>query len=315
MVVRVMPVGNALKYSPFNQRRCIEYFEKNQIEIVQDEDIAQLFVSATVPRLMPIMLRYGYSKKYLIWTNEPRFNKVFSREIDFLNLPVIHVFNIYNWFYCNNIAWIRPGIRLSCIKQVCFSKRRAVALMGFRNNRRQWSLIHQGRELDLCYLRTQIALEGNRLEIFDIYGRDWPAGTCKGKSRGGDWRGKKIEILSRYQFNLAFENTNWPYYCTEKIWDAIEGGCLPIYYGANNAIYESFPQDSFIDFSLLDGISELMDVLVHMSEEEYVRRFNRCVDAFNQASADRARLKEPAPIFSLEKTVAKIHSVMGLAQD
>lgn len=312
MNVRVMPVGNALRHSPFNQRKCLEYFEENQIMVVQDEKDADLVISATIPRLLPVMLRYGHSKIYLIWTNEPRFNASFSPKKSFLNLPEINILNIYNHFYSCNYTWLRPGQKLEYISKVDFSDRRAVALMGFRNKRRKWSLVHQGKELDLCYLRTQIALQGHRLGIFDIYGRDWPPHITKGQSRGGKWREKKKDILAGYNFNLAFENTNWPYYCTEKIWDAIEGGCLPIYYGADNKIYEDFPANSFIDFALLDGIPELMDILMSMSEQEYVERFNLCVDAFNLASERRSLLCDPAPIFSLESTVAKIHAVSQL---
>lgn len=47
-------------------------------------------------------------------------------------------------------------------------------------------------------------------------------------------RGTKIAILSRYFFNFAFENTNSPDYVTEKVFDALVAGTVPVYMGAPN---------------------------------------------------------------------------------
>lgn len=44
----------------------------------------------------------------------------------------------------------------------------------------------------------------------------------------------KIEYLRNYKFNLCPENSNYDGYCTEKIFEAIKGGCIPIYWGTNN---------------------------------------------------------------------------------
>lgn len=44
----------------------------------------------------------------------------------------------------------------------------------------------------------------------------------------------KIEYLKNYQFNLCPENSNHPGYCTEKIFESIQAGCIPIYWGSDN---------------------------------------------------------------------------------
>ncbi|CAE8601489.1 unnamed protein product, partial [Polarella glacialis] len=41
----------------------------------------------------------------------------------------------------------------------------------------------------------------------------------------------KMEFLSRYKFNICFENASFPGYCTEKLLHAFAAGCVPIYWG------------------------------------------------------------------------------------
>lgn len=41
----------------------------------------------------------------------------------------------------------------------------------------------------------------------------------------------KIEWLKDYKFNICFENSSYPGYLTEKLFDAYMAGCVPIYWG------------------------------------------------------------------------------------
>ena len=43
-----------------------------------------------------------------------------------------------------------------------------------------------------------------------------------------------IQSSSRYKFCIAIENSLATDYVTEKIYDSLAAGCLPIYYGAPN---------------------------------------------------------------------------------
>jgi hypothetical protein len=315
-MIYIFPIGSSLKYSPFNQKACKDFFRNEGIEIVDKEELADVVVSATIPRLIPSMMRCRSSKRYLAWSNEPRFIKTFSPKISFPALPEIHVVNMYTTdFFQHNYAWIKPNLEIKHIHDVDLSKPKAVALMQFRNEKKKWSFKYKGKELDLCYLRTQIAIKGYEAGLFDVYGRNWPEEIKKGQSRGGEWRKKKLEILKSYHYNLAFENTNWPYYCTEKIWDSIIGGCLPIYYGEGNCIYEDFPEESFIDYARINDVNALIDLLTRMSKAEYIRRINRCIDAFNEASQKRAELDEIAPSYSLKVTARRIREIAASASN
>ena len=44
----------------------------------------------------------------------------------------------------------------------------------------------------------------------------------------------KLEYLHQFKFNLCPENSNNEGYVTEKIFDALNAGCIPIYWGSNN---------------------------------------------------------------------------------
>jgi len=44
----------------------------------------------------------------------------------------------------------------------------------------------------------------------------------------------KIKYLQQFKFNLCPENSNNNGYVTEKIFDSIKAGCIPIYWGSNN---------------------------------------------------------------------------------
>ncbi len=49
--------------------------------------------------------------------------------------------------------------------------------------------------------------------------------------RYNDFSTSKMEWLKNYKFNLCFENASFPGYLTEKLFDAYNAGCVPIYWG------------------------------------------------------------------------------------
>ena len=52
--------------------------------------------------------------------------------------------------------------------------------------------------------------------------------------RKGDRAGNKQAVLQRYKFYLAFENNKIKDYVSEKVFDGLLGGTLPVYYGAES---------------------------------------------------------------------------------
>lgn len=63
----------------------------------------------------------------------------------------------------------------------------------------------------------------------------------------------KIEYLRQFKFNLCLENSDNNGYVTEKIFDAIKAGCIPIYWGSENRPEPEILNQDRILFLKLNG--------------------------------------------------------------
>ncbi len=80
--------------------------------------------------------------------------------------------------------------------------------------------------------------------------------------------GDKFKAMQEYRFAIAFENSLGPGYVTEKLFEALAAGCIPIYWGASEALSD-FNPNSFIyapDFDSLDSLAKYV-ATVDQSEE------------------------------------------------
>lgn len=57
---------------------------------------------------------------------------------------------------------------------------------------------------------------------------------------------RTIDFMSNYTFVLIVENCNADGYVSEKVYDALSAGCIPLYYGNNN-LDVNIPKDCYID--------------------------------------------------------------------
>lgn len=117
---------------------------------------------------------------------------------------------------------------------------------------------------------------------FDLYGRGWNAPmkfSIKEKLFGHkkyiSFRGaiprnlnSKLEILSKYKFNLCFENCVADGYISEKILDCLKAHTVPIYLGAPN-IEKDIPKNCFIDLREFNDYPELLNFLTNIDEKTY----------------------------------------------
>ena len=74
---------------------------------------------------------------------------------------------------------------------------------------------------------------------------------------------EKIEFLKDYKFNVCFENSSNPGYCTEKIIHSMFAGCLPIYWG-DTMVDKDFNSNSFLDLSKFNTDEELIYEIVKL---------------------------------------------------
>lgn len=67
------------------------------------------------------------------------------------------------------------------------------------------------------------------------------------------FKNEKLIYLNRFKFNICPENFDAEDYCSEKIFDALMGGCIPIYAGCNNSPEPNLINENFIIKWNLDG--------------------------------------------------------------
>lgn len=78
---------------------------------------------------------------------------------------------------------------------------------------------------------------------------------------------QKRSVMSNFKFALCFENCAFPGYVTEKIFDCLLVGCIPVYFGAPD-ICDFVPPETFIDFQRFKDYTELELFLDSISEAE-----------------------------------------------
>jgi hypothetical protein len=113
------------------------------------------------------------------------------------------------------------------------------------------------QELYSARINTIRFFEENCLDEFDHFGRGW-------SSDYKSWRGTVVDkktTMSGYKFNLCYENAlGFRGYVTEKIFDALHAGCVPVYLGAPD-IEDSVPPEAFIDRRQFNSDEELLKFL------------------------------------------------------
>ena len=136
--------------------------------------------------------------------------------------------------------------------------------------------------------------EKNAPDKFDLYGFGWNKGITLAqkllpflKPYYPSYRGtiaEKGPLLASYKFSICYENTtNVRGYVTEKIFDCFQGGCVPVYLGADN-IAAYVPENTFIDKRKFSSYEELLCFLENMDEETYYSYIKK-IEEFLQTDA------------------------------
>lgn len=111
-----------------------------------------------------------------------------------------------------------------------------------------WNKLFGRQSVSLAYLR-------NRGTLLRVY-----RGSCQSKS----------QVLSRYDFSLCIENQAMNGYISEKIFDCIYAGAIPIYIGAKDVL-QYIPGDAFVDGRAFGDWTEMWTFLRSMSRQQRER--------------------------------------------
>eukprot|EP01080_Neovahlkampfia_damariscottae_P000832 gene832-9081_t len=79
---------------------------------------------------------------------------------------------------------------------------------------------------------------------------------------------RKLENIKHYKFHLSFENSETNGYITEKYWQALQGGTIPIYLGAKDIRRYQPSKNSILVVNEFKNIKELAEKIHHLDKNE-----------------------------------------------
>jgi len=96
----------------------------------------------------------------------------------------------------------------------------------------------------------------------------------------------KAKVLRRTRFSYCYENSrDLKNYITEKIFDSMTQGCVPVYWGADN-ILDYIPSDCFIDRRHFSSTQEVHEFLLSVKEGDYVAYQNSIRDFIHGSQSE-----------------------------
>jgi hypothetical protein len=149
--------------------------------------------------------------------------------------------------------------------------KRVVVINGSHNPR--------GRSREQYSLRIIAMAELSKIGVVDLYGKGWDRWWSRSSMWLPYWRNRsllmsiykgkcdsKFEVLQNYEFCLCFENMRMDGYITEKIFDCLYAGTIPLYLGASD-ILDYIPEDVFVNCRKYSTWTEMWKDVVSISPE------------------------------------------------
>jgi alpha(1,3/1,4) fucosyltransferase len=214
-----------------------------------------------------------------------------------------------------------PSVRLFSIPQIVPE---GVEALAENNSRRLIAMINANKRPaslrgELYTKRLRLAASLAKRGELDVYGPGWdrtlkaysfyPPWTERIRAR---WKGpveSKHETLSKYDFCLAFDNARKPGYITEKVFDPMLVGCIPIYLGAPD-IAEVLPQKTFLDYRSIGSARRLLKTICSMSDDEKAER-RRAMRQFLGSEPFLRRFGVDAWVHQLLREIEDVISEVG----
>lgn len=189
--------------------------------------------------------------------------------------------------YVHNIegdGYSLEGVNQSRLRKLYWPQPHKDVLLKFWNRKDRLSRIvmingnHKPASYDgeLYSKRIEVLSELSAFGRVDLYGRGWEKWWSRSSMWLPYWKHRrklmsiykgpcisKYEVLSNYSFALCFENMAMRGYVTEKIFDCLYAGTIPLYLGASD-ILDLLPEHAYIDcrkFSSWDAMhTKIMDM-------------------------------------------------------
>jgi hypothetical protein len=122
-------------------------------------------------------------------------------------------------------------------------------------------IIYKERAKCCCIVNRYSEKEGlnllkERIRFVNAFGKDIDIFSAAPGNEVNKWESypnyygsikNKIKTLMNYNFTIAFENSDYPGYITEKIIHAFIAGTIPLYWGGGDYLNDTIPEDCFIN--------------------------------------------------------------------
>ncbi|GAM26569.1 hypothetical protein SAMD00019534_097440 [Acytostelium subglobosum LB1] len=257
-----------LEGQPLTKGLLYEYLEK--IPTIPQKEVGQTFLNYGVEhgRFFPI-------------TEEPRFLDHIDLNMTYRLDSQVPITYACSWgMYANGSINNFPDAKVVPFKK----KKKSVAMLSF--NCGVGGAIFRSSYLEHLMVHFPLASYGNCMQNTKLDADDkMPVETWTDLGMQLMYKSK---TMSKHLFGVAFENNNLTDYVTEKVYNVLLGGTVPLYMGAPN-INEFVPENSIINVADFESPAALGKYLKYLSGNE---------TAYNEYFAWK---KKPLPQYFIEK--------------
>lgn len=246
--------GEKIEYYSFGIMDNIESLRK------RDDVIMKVFCIFEPPAVMPDL-----------YAALPKLTKVFER---------VFIHNVHGDGYSlrnvdasrlQKLFWPQPYNHVLECSWASAERSRKVAVINGNHKSTNCKELYSSR------IEAMAALAKH--DLVDLYGSGWERWWSRSSMWWPYWKNRhaiskiyrgfcksKFEVFSRYEFCLCFENMVMEGYVTEKLFDCLYAGCVPLYLGAPN-IGEYVPENVYFDVSKAGSWQEVVDFVNNVSPE------------------------------------------------
>jgi len=276
--------------TPFQEGLRRERVQIPDVEIVTTPDTADVICARAVGPLAPFL---HVGKSVLVWTHEPASCGTDTKSVhDTSTGGTIHMSTAFNGdIYLSPLHYF-PFLKLNRAEIMASLADRSRTCAILATYRAKFDRYISGRNVDITEYRQRMAIHLSKShDACDIYGRGWPASVkVMEDSRGAGWQARKLDALGDYKFNISCENTVSKDYITEKIWQAIQSGAVPIYFGRGTGIDQVLAPTSYIDPGLFHSFDDLHDRIAGMSMADRTAMVTSAQDDYERIFAAHKRV-------------------------
>lgn len=261
-----------------------DYLFKNVESTPDPSDYYSLGISKNYPALTS---HSAVNLKAFVVMEPPVVAPHLYRELPALTSAFEHVY-VHN---TEGDGYSLEGVDRSKLRQLFWPQPRADVIEPlWQNNHRQHRVVVINSNLkpvsfpgELYSKRIETMAALASVNAVDLYGRGWDKWWSRNAMWLPYWRNKgalksiykgscvsKYEVMSKYNFALCFENMAMKGYVTEKIFDCLYSGTIPIYLGATD-ITSLIPENCYIDYRNYSSAIQMWRYIQSLSIDEITK--------------------------------------------